>query len=145
MRERSDEQTGADEHRPAHYYRYAEILHGKALVPNATPPPDFAYAGEAIQFDSGGVYPVVTNPAVPGYTPGSAAAINNDTFNYTYTSLLNTLHIVFNGQPGQLTAAIGLMESLKELAFAMMSAIPADPTKPGFNAGPSFEYKPTNP
>jgi Ferritin-like len=133
------------QHRPAHYYRYAEILHGKALVPNATPPPDFAYAGEAIQFDSGGVYPVVTNPAVPGYTPGSAAAINNDTFNYTYTSLLNTLHIVFNGQPGQLTAAIGLMESLKELAFAMMSAIPAGPTKPGFHAGPSFQYKPTNP
>src|SRR5262245_33633506 len=62
------------QHRPAHYYRYAEILHGKALVPNETPPPDFAYAGEPIPFDPNGVYPVVTNPAVTGYAPGSAAA-----------------------------------------------------------------------
>lgn len=133
------------QHRPAHYYRYAEIFYGKTLVPNATPPPEFAYAGAAIAFDPAGVYPVVTNPAVLGYAPGSAAAIRNDTFNYTYTSLLNSLHAVFNGQPNRLVAAIGLMESLKELAFAMMSAIPAGPLMPGLNAGPSFQYKPTNP
>ena len=128
------------QHKPAHYYRYAEIFHGKTLVPNTTPPPDFAYAGEAISFDPDGVYPVVTNPALAGYAPKSAAAYNNDTFNYTYTSLLRTLHSVFNGQPGRLIAAVGLMESLKELAFAMMSAIPAGPTMPGLNAGPSFQY-----
>jgi hypothetical protein len=132
------------QHRPAHYYRYAEIRYGKTLVQNTTPPPDFAYAGDAIPFDPDGVFPVVTNPAVAGYAPGTAAAINNVTFNYTYTSLLKTLHSVFNGQPGQLSAAIGLMESLKELAFAMMSAIPAGPTKPGVNAGPSFQYQSTN-
>ena len=133
------------QHQPAHYYRYAEIFYGKTLVPNPTPPPDFAYAGEPIVFDPSGVYPVVSNPAVRGYAPGSAAAIQNQTFNYTYTSLLNTLHSVFNGQPDQLIAAIGLMESLKELAFAMMSAIPAGPGMPGLNAGPSFQYQPTNP
>ena len=133
------------QHKPAHYYRYAEILHGKTLVPNTTPPPDFAYAGEAISFDPDGVYPVVTNPALAGYAPESAAAINNDTFNYTYTSLLRTLHIVFNGEPHRLNTAIGLMESLNELAFAMMSAIPAGPAVPGLNAGPSFQYNPTNP
>jgi hypothetical protein len=133
------------QHQPAHYYRYAEIHYGRTLVPNTTPPPEFAYAGEAISFAADGVYPVVTNPALPGYAPGSAAAINNDTFNYTYTSLLNTLHIVFNGQPDRLIEAIGLMDSLKELAFAMMSAVAADPTMPGLNAGPSFQYKPTNP
>src|SRR5262245_34291380 len=65
------------QHKPAHYYRYSEILYGKALVPNKTPPPDFAYAGEPIPFDSNGVYPVVTNPALIGYAPGSAAAIHN--------------------------------------------------------------------
>lgn len=129
---------------PAHYYRYAEILYGKTLVANPNPPPDFAYAGEPIPFDAAGVYPVITNPGVSGYPAGTAAAIQNDTFNYNYTSLLNTLHAVFNGQPNQLIAAIGLMEALKELAFAMMSAVPA-PGRPGFTAGPSFQYQPTNP
>lgn len=133
------------QHTPAHYYRYAEIFYGKTLVPNTTPPPDFAYAGEAIPFDPDGVYPAVTNPALDGYAPKSAASFNNDTFNYTYTSLLCTLHILFNGHPDRLIAAIGLMESLKELAFAMMSAIPAGPAVPGLNAGPSFQYNPTNP
>ncbi len=132
------------QHEPAHYYRYAEILYGKTLVRNTTPPPDFAYAGDAISFDQDGVYPVVTNPAPVGYAPGSAAAIHNDTFNYTYTKLLRTLHLVFNGHPDQLNAAIGLMESLKQLAFEMMSAIPAGQTRPGLNAGPSFQYNPTN-
>jgi hypothetical protein len=133
------------QHELAHFYRYEEIVKGWELVPNPTPPPDFHYAGASIPFDEDGVYPVITNPRVFGYAPGSAAAINNDTFNYTYTSLLKTLHAVFNGQPSQLIAAIGLMESLKQMAFAMMSAIPAGPAKPGFNAGPSFEYAPTNP
>ena len=40
------------QHQPAHYYRYAEILYGKTLVPNTTPPPDFAYAGEPIRVRS---------------------------------------------------------------------------------------------
>lgn len=133
------------QHEPAHYYRYAEIVHGRALVANPLPPPAFAYAGAPIPFDPSGVYAVVTNPAVAGYPAGSAAAAQNATFNYTYTSLLRTLHQTFNGRPGELTAAIGLMEALKELAFAMMSATPAGPGAPGLNAGPSFQYQPTNP
>jgi hypothetical protein len=133
------------DHELAHYYRYAEILHGRSLVANKTPPPDFAYAGDPIPFDPAGVFDVVTNPSAGGYAPGSAAEINNRSFNYTYTALLKTLHGVFNGHPETLFAAVGLMESLKQLAFAMMSAIPADPGAPvQATAGPSFEYTPTN-
>jgi hypothetical protein len=128
------------QHKPAHYYRYAEIFYGKRLVPNTTPPPDFAYAGAPIPFDAGGVYPVVTNPKAAKYQPGSAAANHNNTFNYTYTSLLKALHEVFNGHPDSLRAAIGLMESAKELAVTMMSSIPVSDK---VNAGPSFEYNPT--
>jgi hypothetical protein len=133
------------QHEPAHYYRYAEIVKGRMLVKNDSPPPAFAYAGDPVPFDAAGVYPVVTNPSVAGYSPGSAAAHQNDTFNYTYTSLLRALHDVFNGRPNDLTPAIGLMESLKELAIAMMSATPAGPAHPGMTAGPTFEYRPTNP
>jgi hypothetical protein len=83
----------------AHDCRDAEIVHGKTLVPNATPPPDSAYAGETIAFEANGVFSVVINPAVHGYAPGSAPAINNRT---------NTLHLTFNGEPNRLTAAIDL-------------------------------------
>jgi hypothetical protein len=54
---------------------------------------------------------------------------------------LKSLHATFNGQPGQLVSAIGLMESLKEQAMNMMEIELGD----GTNAGPSFEYQPVNP
>jgi hypothetical protein len=131
----------------AHYYRFAEIYHGKKLIknPNAGPntPPDqrYIYAGEPITLDPAGVFPVPTDPKAAGYPPGSAGRIACDTFNYTYTSLLKSLHTTFNGRPADLVSAIGLMMSLKVLARNMMSG-----TSPaGVNVGPSFEYQPVNP
>src|SRR5262249_33259600 len=75
------------------------------------------------------------------YPRGTAARYACDTFNYAYTSLLKTLHAMFNGQPGQLDSAIGLMMSLKQLARDMMSG--SNPV--GVNVGPSFEYQPIEP
>jgi hypothetical protein len=121
----------------AHYYRYAEIVHGKSLIPDPKEALGYAYAGEPIPFDPKGVFPVVENPKSATYSAGSAAANANRTFNYTYTSLLKALHIIFNGDAGRFSAAIGLMESLKQQAVSMMSTIPASR---GLNAGPSFEY-----
>jgi hypothetical protein len=125
-------------HQPAHYYRYAEIFYGKKLIPNPDPTPDapkFVYGGDPIALDPAGVWPVVSNPSLHPYPAGSLARNLNDTFNYTYTSLLKSLHLVFNGQPNRLGQTIGLMESMKEQALAMMSQ----------SAGPSFQYTPVNP
>jgi hypothetical protein len=58
-----------------------------------------------------------------------------------YTSLLKSLHIVFNGRSEKLTSAIGLMEPLKEQAGMMTGIALAD----GIHAGPSFEWQPVNP
>ncbi|HEY6392003.1 MAG TPA: ferritin-like protein [Bryobacteraceae bacterium] len=129
------------EHELAHYYRYAEIFYGKKLIPNPDPKPggpDYVYGGHAIVFNPAGVWPVVTNPSLSPYKPGTKAANLNDTFNYTYTSLLKSLHLTFNGQPDRLAPAIGLMESLKEQALVMMSY----ELVPGQTAGPSFQYRP---
>jgi hypothetical protein len=131
------------EHEPAHYYRFAEIYYGKMLIPNPDPKPgepEFAYAGHSINFDPAGVWPVITNPHQDAYPPGSKARVLNETFNYTYTSLLKALELVFNGEPDRLGPAIGLMESMKEQALVMMST----PTVPGQTAGPSFQYTPVN-
>src|SRR6185369_1159310 len=90
------------EHELAHYYRYAEIFYGKKLIPNPDPKPggpDYVYGGHAINFNPAGVWPVLTNPSGASYAPGTKAANLNDTFNYTYTNLLKSLHRVFNGEP----------------------------------------------
>lgn len=136
----------------AHYYRFAEIANGYQLVPNPDAGPDtppdkrYSYTGPEIPFDPNGVFPLIKNPnAAKDYPDGSLQRHLCDTFNYTYTALLNALHIAFNGQPDSLPAAIGLMFSLKE-QFIEMAQFPAHPgRKGGPVAAPSFEYQPINP
>ncbi len=129
----------------AHYYRFAEIFHGRRLVANPAAPPDappderYHYAGAEIPFDAGGVRALVTNPGP--YRAGSAAAYADASFNYAYTSLLKSLHATFNGAPGELMAAVGLMESCKQQALDLGTL----PAGGGKLAGPSFRWQPTNP
>ena len=131
----------------AHYYRYAEISYGRKLIPNPdagpqTPPDErYLYGGTPINFNESGVYAVPTDPQAAKYPAGSAERHACDTFNYAYTSLLKTLHATFNGEPDQLSSAIGLMMSLKQLARDMMSG--SNPA--GVNVGPSFEYQAIEP
>ncbi|HEV3047312.1 MAG TPA: ferritin-like protein [Solirubrobacteraceae bacterium] len=129
----------------AHYFRFAEIVKGRKYVQVELQTPCqkvcWAYEGEAIPFDASKVYPVVANPKAQLYPEGSAARHACDTFNYTYTSLLNALHETFNGKPTVLNTAVGLMESLNEQAQEMMKM----KLESGLHVGPSFEYRPTNP
>lgn len=131
----------------AHYYRFAEIYHGKTLISNHNAPPDapddqkYVYGGDPIPFEPSGVLPVIENPIVSAYPAGSRARYACDTFNYTYTSLLKTLHMTFNGSPDQLGNAIGLMESLKQQAMDLVDIDLGNGTK----AGPSSTYQPVNP
>ncbi len=97
-------------------------------------------------FEPDGVYSVPTSPKVhgpadPTYPPGSVGQIANDTFNYTYTSLLKVLHRALNGRPDLLDTAVGMMMSLRQQAMDVASG-----TNTGDqNIGPSFEYQPINP
>ncbi|TGE22314.1 hypothetical protein E5K00_18900 [Hymenobacter aquaticus] len=138
----------------AHYYRFAEIYHGRQLVPTTAAVPvgaedaepfddGYSYSGPAIAFDPAGVYPVVTNPKAAQYAPGTLARNDCDTFNYSYTGLLQALHQTFNGTPAAIQGAIGAMFTLKTQAIGMMQVVikPGSPT----TAGPSFEYQPTLP
>lgn len=125
----------------AHYYRFMQIQKGYLLVPAPGETPPYAYAGGPVPFDPSGVYAVPTNPSSKGYSGAQAFANNN--FNYTYTSLLSTLHDFFNGEAtaGNFNRALGLMMSLKSQAKAMTAGIP----DAGVFTGPSFEYQPVNP
>jgi len=126
---------------PAHYYRFAEIYAGRKLVRNCDPDPEapkFKFGGHAIEFDPDGVWPVIANPSRPSYNHFPKARDLNDAFNGTYTRLLDTLHLAFNGEPDRLALALGFMESMKEQAAVMIAL----ETVPGRTAGPTFEYRP---
>ncbi|AKU20835.1 ferritin-like protein [Massilia sp. MB5] len=122
----------------AHFYRFGEIHAGRALVKTAD---GYAYAGAPIPFDDNGVYPLRPNCKLAQFTPGTQAHTRLAQFIYSYNSLLNALHTCFNGQPGRLDAAIGLMYSLRIEAVALVQT----PVAPGSaqNVGPSFEYMQT--
>jgi Ferritin-like len=135
------------EHDPAHYYRFAEIWHGKSLRAVTPPPPPgtpddqkYRYDGEPIPFVEADVIRVIDDPSAAKYPPDTQAHYLNDNFNYTYTSLLKALHLTFNGQPDRMDSAIAVMHSMRELAMEMMTV----PFEKDRHAGPSFEYQPVN-
>jgi hypothetical protein len=120
---------------PAHYYKFGEILHGRTIVKTAT---GFAYAGDPIPFDPAGVYPMRPNPKIYYYEPGTQARLLTAEFAAAYSSLLNVLHAAFNGAPGRIDDAIGLMYELRMIAVRLMQTPLADGS--GQTAGPSYEY-----
>ena len=124
----------------AHYYRFMQIKKGHLLVQAPGNDPPWAYAGAPIVLNRDGVYDL---SLASTYPEGSPQAFANDNFNYTYTSLLASLHALFNGDAtaAQFNRAIGLMMSLKGQAKAMAEGIP----NPAVIIGPSFEYQPVNP
>ncbi len=123
----------------AHYYKYAEIVAGYALVPDATTPLGFSYSGAPIAA-GGRIAPIPTNPKAGDYAAGTAERHAMDNFNYSYTSVLKGLHELFNGQPGNFKRALGAMMSLRQQALDMMAG-----TNLHQPIGPSFEYQPVNP
>jgi rubrerythrin len=120
---------------PAHFYKFGEIAAGKTLVKTQT---GFSYGGDPIPFDSSGVLPLRPNCRIADYPDGSQAKTRITQFAYSYSNMLNALHGVFSVNPDKLDAAVGLMYDLRTSAASLMET--PDPTKPGFNVGPSFEY-----
>jgi Ferritin-like len=125
----------------AHYYRFAEIVHGRRLIRfPGQPGQRWGYLGKPVPLNPAGIRPVPANPTLAGYPADSAARHACKSFNYTYTSLLKVLHTTFNGTPGELMTAVSLMSSLQQQALDMM----AGTTTNGVLAGPSFEWQPTD-
>jgi hypothetical protein len=126
----------------AHYYKFAEIYHGRKLVPN----PDLAAAAQApwvfeghrIVFEPDGVHPVIVNPTRAAYADHPYLQDLNATFNRGYSDLLRKLHRVFNGAPDWLGPALLGMQALKQQAQLLMT----QEVVPGQTAGPTFDYVP---
>src|SRR5262245_11909421 len=122
----------------AHYYRFAEIHHGRKLIATAAAP-GFAYAGDPIIFELTKVHDFPDNPKAADYSPGSFARGLVDEFNLAYSGVLRDLKTTFDGTPGHIGTANSNMTALRGLAQDTLSFV--DPAT-GRKVGVSFEYMP---
>ena len=125
----------------AHYYRFAEIFHGKHLVKDESIPEGYSYSGDPIPLETDGIWDLVDNSKADNYQQGTAARRMVDQFNYSYTNLLNGLHKTFNGEPDYLNTVMGLMYELKLQGQKMMEITDL---KSGKQVAPAFQYATVN-
>lgn len=125
----------------AHYYRFEGIYDLKELKPDQNAPKGFSFS-KPIPFDSSGVYPLTKNQKLADLDAASAGGQQALKFAKTYTQILKALQQSFDGNPGQLDTAIGLMTADLKQAGQALCALPAvkNGTGTGLNAGPTFEY-----
>lgn len=132
---------------PAHYYRFEEIVKGRKLVrkPGQTPP--YSFGGDVVKLDTANVWNMDDDPKIAKYKPGSLSRRMAEQFSYSYTRLLNALHLTFNGDASQLDNAMGVMYELRLLAQQVL-ATPAEWADSNVSThaqtGLSFEYQELN-
>ena len=119
----------------AHFYRFDEITKGRRYRPSDTP--RTGPTGRPLPVDFDAVWPMRTNPRVEDLPPGSDVRALTDEANRVYTDLLRCLHRGLNGEPGELTGAVGLMWELRWKAETLMR-IPVGSN--GETAGPTFQW-----
>lgn len=128
----------------AHFYRFLEIQRGRRLVKvGEAIDVGYDYSGEPISFSPEGVYPLPHDPTRECYPPGSPERYLIEMFNFTYTTLLQTLERLVNGHNDATTfsRALELMRSLRHQALVMASG----EAQAGVHLGPTFEYQPVSP
>lgn len=132
-------EDGDDE--PAHYYRFAEIVYGRALRTDPASPVGWSYSGPPVGLDPAGVWNLLANAKTVDYPVGSRARMLSDKFNVAYTNLLRALQDTFTGKPEDLKVALGLMYELRLTAETLV-ATPLPGTD--LQAAPTFEYTPVD-
>jgi len=102
----------------------------------------YYFNGSRIPFDPDGVWPMISNPRMSKYKPGSNAYRQAERFNKVYTKLLKSLDNVFNGHPEKLKDALGLMYSVNLHLKNLVRTPIEDNGDPdvGPNAGPTFDF-----
>lgn len=131
-----DHQTFRQQEEVAHYFRFDEIHRQRSYRENDRP---HHPTGPPLAVDWTAVYPMRSNPTTASCPAGSELREASESFDHSYTVLLQGLHRAFSGQPEELLTAVGRMYQLKEQAVALMR-IPFGET--GTTAGPAFEYRP---
>ncbi len=121
----------------AHYYRFEQIPRGKTLSIDSSVPEKYSWGPPPIVLDPAGVWPMTDNPPEVPLPTDTQLARQSQQCDETFSALVLSLQSTFDGHPGELNAAIGLMYSLRLQAQALISTpIPGG----SGNAGPRFLY-----
>lgn len=136
----SSPDDGDDAGELAHYYRFAEIRNGRRLVPDPDAEEGYSYTGDPVVFTESGVHPMITDPKLEYYPPGTAAGRLTEQFNRSYRHLLVALQKTFTAVPSALNAAMGIMYELRLLAIAMTTTPDPRPDHAGHCVTPSWRY-----
>jgi hypothetical protein len=119
---------------PAHYYLLDEIRKGRHYRKGDAPNHP---SGPAFRIDWHAVHPMRPNPRRSEYARRFPEIHRKlAAFDAAYLGLLGRIDAAYNGQPGELRAAVAQMYALRDRAIELMR-IP-DPFAPGSTVGPSF-------
>ncbi|HEY6887061.1 MAG TPA: ferritin-like protein [Solirubrobacter sp.] len=123
-----------DEGDLAHYFRFQQLKHGRAYVPedDAGEP-----SGAPVSVDYAASYPMLANPRTAEYGDPELRAVS-DTANRAWSELLVQLERSFNGEPAELIPAVHSMFKLRDAALVLLANPVAE--HPGRHAGPTFEW-----
>ena len=121
----------------AHYFRFNEIKQGRTYRPGDTPQSGPSGATFTVDWDA--VYNMRPNPQSADYAGNSEITLQLQAFNAAYWTMLRQLHQSVNGQPEQLSVAVGTMYEIKTLAIELMQLPSGDGET---TVGPTFAYVP---
>ena len=122
----------------AHYYRFAEIFHGRKLITGSQFPDGYAYAGEPIPYTPADVYNIPDDAKAASYAPGSTARKGIDAFNRTYCDMLRTLQVAFSTDPKAIQDGLASMGKVRRVGATVIQLTEPD----GRNVPLTFEYVP---
>ena len=97
----------------AHYYRLAEIYHGRRLVSDSSDPTQFSFTGAVVEVDEDDVIDLTPNQRLDSLERSSEQYQLASQFASRYSLLLDSLHECFNGAP-DLQPAIDCMFDMKQ-------------------------------
>ena len=122
----------------SHYYKFAEIVYGKRLVQD----PDtkrWSFTGDPVTFDERGIYPLIDNARTRDYKEGSRARLLASGFARSYLDLLEQLHSIFNGSPGDAKKSFSNMVAMTTKAHSLVKIPVNELGEEVVHAGPPFE------
>ena len=137
----SDDRLFGEQRQPAHYFRFNEILVGRAYGPHDTPstPP----SGPPVNVTWDDVYRIDPKASVAQYRGCADHDVYRRAvaFNDVYARLLTLLHLAFNDQPRWMALAVPAMLELRDHAEHLYHNPHPDPRKAerGIFASATFE------
>ena len=115
-------------------------MYGRRLVSDPSAPGvPWSFSGAPLPLDPAGVWNLYPDAKSVDYAPGSQGRALSEQFNSSYTNLLRALDETFNGNPGNLEVALGIMFELRLIAQDLV-ATPLAGTD--MFCAPTFEYTP---